>query len=388
MVTPADDPLAAAQAINLAQSQSQNARFAENRAVLKTNLGTEENTLNSVTLLLQDIKTRLVEAGNGTMSDADRSTLANVLSLAKENLFGLANAQDGSGQYLFSGHLGNSPAFEKSADGSVSYIGNNGQRLVQADATRQIPASDVGRNVFMAATEGSRAYITLASATNSGTGVIGAPVITDLSDTAVGRAFQLEFRETADGQLEYQITSLDANGNPDGPTGDWVQYRQGEERINLSPGVQVAFSGIPADGDSFRIQPAATTSQFNAGDSLNIFDTLDDIIKALEADVSIDAAAAAAFQNSLATALQKVDANYDQILTVRSSVGARINEIEAMDNSGQQRGLGYARRLSDLEDVDYYQVTAQLQLRTAALEAAALAFKQIQGTSLFNMGGN
>src|SRR5690606_20079947 len=184
-----------------------------------------------------------------------------------------------------------------------------------------------------------------------------------------------------------QMTLLDADGNPDGAPSAWVQYTEGQERISLSPGVQVAFSGLPANGDSFRIQPAATTSQFTAADSLNIFDTLDDIIKALEADVSIDDAAAASFQNSLATALQKVDVNYNQILTVRSSIGARMNEIEAMDNSGQQRGLGYAQRLSDLEDVDYYQVTAQLQLRTAALEAAALAFKQIQGTSLFNMGG-
>src|SRR3546814_9158962 len=71
MVTPADDPLAAAQAINISQSQSLSAQYAANRDVAKFDLNTEENTLNSVTLLMQDIKTRLVQAGNGTLSRSE-----------------------------------------------------------------------------------------------------------------------------------------------------------------------------------------------------------------------------------------------------------------------------------------------------------------------------
>ena len=48
MVTPADDPLAAAQSINIRQSQSMNLRYAENRQVVQSNLGIAENTLSSV----------------------------------------------------------------------------------------------------------------------------------------------------------------------------------------------------------------------------------------------------------------------------------------------------------------------------------------------------
>lgn len=79
LVTPADDPLAAAQAINIGQAQALNQRHAENRAVLKTSLAAEDGALDSATLLLQDLKTRLVEAGNGTLSDSDRASLAEVL---------------------------------------------------------------------------------------------------------------------------------------------------------------------------------------------------------------------------------------------------------------------------------------------------------------------
>src|SRR5690606_2108980 len=109
-------------------------------------------------------------------------------------------------------------------------------------------------------------------------------------------------------------------------------------------------------------------------------------IAALVTPTSGDATAQARIANALASAMQKIDVNYDQVLTVRASVGSRLAEIDAIDAAGSSRSLSYANQLSKLEDVDYYTVTTQLELRRSALEAAALAFKKIQGTSLFNMG--
>src|SRR5690606_20638429 len=117
-------------------------------------------------------------------------------------------------------------------------------------------------------------------------------------------------------------------------------------------------------------------------------DTLDSIIVSLEDPIQADSANMAAFQNNLGSAIQRIDVNYNNVLTVRASVGARMNEIDAMDANGSQRALSYSNQLSRMEDIDYYSATAQLQLRTAALEAASLAFRKIQATGLFNMGSN
>jgi len=383
MVTPADDPLGAAQAVNLSQSQSLNERYAANRDVLKMNLGNEENALNSVTTLLQDIKTRLVEAGNGTMSDADRATLADVLRNSKETLFGLANSTDGNGQYLFSGFSATQPAFVKDAGGAVSYAGDGGKREIQADQTRRIAATDLGSDVFARAASGSRAYLTQAGAGNQGTGLIGAPVVTDAQGEHVGMPFTIEFTETAgpDPVLQYTVNTFDADGDPQsyGP----IDYEEGTTTLQLPGGVQVAFSGQPKAGDSFSVEPAA-----HADTELNVFDTLDAIIQALETPNDGDELGQAKVANALASAMQRIDVNYNQVLTVRASVGSRLNEIDAIDANGSSRGLSYANQLSKLEDVDYYTVTTQLELRRSALEAAALAFKKIQGTSLFNMGSS
>src|SRR5690606_7254355 len=80
VLTPADDPLSAALAVNVAQTQSMNSRYAENRDIARQNLSAEENTLSAVSNMLQDVLTRIVEAGNEAFSDADRRILADVLS--------------------------------------------------------------------------------------------------------------------------------------------------------------------------------------------------------------------------------------------------------------------------------------------------------------------
>lgn len=387
MVTPADDPLAAAQAVNIRQSQSLNERYADNREVLKKNLGIEENTLSSVTNLMQDIKTRLVEAGNGTMSDADRATLAGVLSNAKDTLYGFANATDGNGQHLFSGFTATQAPFTKNDDGVVSYVGHTGpqQREIQADQSRKIATGDLGSDVFASASASSRVYVTQADTDNAGTGVIGAPTIIDPQGTSVGQDFTITFDgATAPGQ--YVVSTQGWDNDVDPPVLNNVTqtypFAESATSLELPGGVRVALSGQPQDGDTFTVSFAAQASTTE----LDIFGTLDSIIAALEQPTAGSPVNQSKLANALATAMQKIDVNYDQVLTVRASVGSRLNEIDAIDASGSARGLSYANQVSKLEDVDYYTVTTQLQLRTAALEAAALAFKQIQGTSLFNMG--
>lgn len=382
LLTPADDPLAAAQSINISQAQAMNQRHAENRAVLKTSLGAEEGALSSATLLLQDLKTRLVEVGNGTMSDADRATLGEVLASARDTLMGIANRTDGNGQYLFSGHAGSQPAFAEGPGGA--YLGDQGLRKVQADATRQIAGNDVGSVVFAKAPDGSMAYVSSATGSNTGSGHIAAPTVADNGHDWIraGGDVTITFQDDGTGALAYtvQVTD-DGTGNPAtlGP----LPYDPESGKIEIDNGsgvaLRVAFSGEPDFGDSFTVKPAGNAD-------MNIFQTLDGLIDSLKQPITNDDAAKASLANALSSAMQKIDLNYDQILSVRASVGTRLNEVDALDAAGKQRDLGYSNRLSQLEDVDYYTVVSQLQLRSAALEAAAMAFKQIQNTSLFIMG--
>ncbi|MFA7669065.1 MAG: flagellin, partial [Burkholderiaceae bacterium] len=88
---------------------------------------------------------------------------------------------------------------------------------------------------------------------------------------------------------------------------------------------------------------------------------------------------------TLNSAMQRVDAVYNNVLSVRASAGTRMNEVTALDSAGGTRILEYRNQLSQLEDLDYYTAITQLQLRTTALEAASMAFQKIQNISLFNL---
>jgi len=372
MVTPSDDPLAAAQAINLGQSQALNQRYADNRQVIKQNLNAENDVLNSVVKSLQDVKTHLISTGNGVLSDADRRTLADALRNAKSQILTLANATDGNGQYLFSGHqqVAGSP-FDETGRWNDKL---SGQRLVQVDQTRRLSASDLGVEVFAGISSGSRAYLTAANTANTGTGLIASPTVTDPRGANVGKAFEIQF--TSPTQYDVLVDGAPVStGNPYDPT---------QNVIDLPGGLSIAISGAPNAGDAFTLTP---TAKLQTGD-FNMFESFDAIVDALNTDTSGDPAAAAMLRNAITTAIQRFDVHYDNVLTVQTSVGARMAELAAIDENGAARHLGYAQQLTQLEDLNYYEATTMLQLRTSALEAAALAFRKIQGASFMYMRGN
>lgn len=387
MITPADDPLAAAQSINLAQSQALNQRFADNRAVATRDLGTEENTLESLVLLLQDVQTRVVEAGNGTLSDADRATLSGVLAKAKESMLGLANTTDGNGQYLFSGSQGQTSPYQlNTVTNRYEYKGDGLQRNIQADQTRQIAGGDIGTDVFNRAQPGTRAYTTTAGAPapgapNTGTGVLSKPSISDQTLANGNYAFSVQFTSAT----TYEVTVTDVSTVPATavtPVGvpDPHTLASGAKTMDLGYGMQVQLDGAPQNGDTFGIDPLAHTD-------VNLFDTIDGLITALNAPIAGNATAQADLRNVLNSSIQRFATSYDNVLTVRASVGARMNELEALNTNGTQRNLGYATALEGLEGLDFYDATMKLNLRKMALEGASLAFKSIQSLSLFNIKG-
>lgn len=382
MITPADDPLAAAQSLTLAQAKSMNSRFAENRQVAVRNLGEEENVLMSLIPQVNGAKTRLLEAANGTLSNADREALATVFEEMRDSIANLSNAQDASGQYLFSGSKGTVQPFSKNADGSYTYVGDRSDRHVQVDQTRQLSGSDHGVDVFLRATPGSLVFLTSGNSTNKGTGEIGGVSIVDanLANRVKNIDIRVNAGATADrSTLTITTKALNAAGVEQTTTRQ-VPYEAGATALDLGNGLTVALNGDLKAGDRF----ALTNSQDQYGeDGLNLLNTLNDVVNVLRLDVDGNPANKATMQNVLNRAMQHTDLAYDNILTIRASVGARMNEVDALSHVGSMQALHLSSEISRIEDLDYYSASTQLEMRTSALEAAAIAFKKIQSTNLF-----
>src|ERR1700761_8442207 len=74
--TPSDNPVGAAQAVQLSMQGSTLSQFADNQSTALSSLQSEDSSLSSISGVLSSINTQLVRAGDGSLNDSDRSSIA------------------------------------------------------------------------------------------------------------------------------------------------------------------------------------------------------------------------------------------------------------------------------------------------------------------------
>ncbi|OGS93653.1 MAG: flagellar hook-associated protein 3 [Gallionellales bacterium GWA2_59_43] len=362
MLTASDDPVAAARALELNQSDAINTQYAANRTAARHKLSLAESSLQSVTSLLQDVQTATVKAGNGTLNSSDRKTIATELSGRLQELTGLANSTDGTGNYLFAGFQSKTQPFVNTPTG-MGYFGDDGQHNVQVSAARQIASSDSGADVFMRVKNGNGTFITQAAATNTGTGAVSSGSVTNPAALVAGNSYSISFSLVA-GVMNYAVTGAPVTlGAP--VTGVYVSG----QTISFD-GMQLDIQGTPAVTDTFTVTPSTNES---------IFTTISDLIAALNAPV-----AGASLTNSLNRGLNNLDNALNNVLTTRSSLGLRLNEIDALQSAGEDLGLQFKQTLSQLQDTDYNKAISELTQLQMGLQAAQKSFVKIADLSLFS----
>jgi flagellar hook-associated protein 3 FlgL len=368
ILSPSDDPISATRALGVSQSLALNNQYAASRSMAAQSLSLEEGALQSVTTVLQDIKVLVIQAGNGSLTDADRSSIASALESSMNQLQGLANTDDGNGQYLFAGFKSSNPPFVRQPDGAMVYAGDQGQRLMQVDVSRQMAATDDGRSIFQTV-QGGAGYISKASQDNTGTGVFSSTAVLNPTDPNYGKDFSLRFTSAS----TYEVHTVPPGTAPV-TAGSYTK-----DQAIVFGGVQLSVSGAPAAGDTFSVATAK-----NAG--TDVFGAISDIIKTMRNPIDADGTGVgrAHLLNALSTANRKMTNAHDNVLTVRASIGSRLQELDALNVTGGNRVLLDKSHLSELQDLDYASAIAEFYQRQTALEATQKVFVKIQGLSLFN----
>ncbi|MDA8383422.1 MAG: flagellar hook-associated protein FlgL [Betaproteobacteria bacterium] len=267
VMTPADNPVAAAEAVNLQQTMAVTQQYTQTNASSATSsLQLEDNVLGSVTTTLQQIQNAVVQAGDGSLSSANLQNLGAEVQGYAQNLLSLANSSAENGQYMFAGYKGSNPPFVAQTNGNVTYQGDSGQQLVQASTSRQIPVSDPGNTLF----------------------------------------------------------STDASGN------------------------------------------------------VTLFDQLNTFQKALASGTT---SSGSVNVNSMLNTLQSA---MTQVLQVRASVGSRLQELSAVQATGQSQGLQYQTDISNLTSLDYAKAISNFTEQQTYLQAADKSYSQVTQLSLFS----
>ncbi len=91
-----------------------------------------------------------------------------------------------------------------------------------------------------------------------------------------------------------------------------------------------------------------------------------------------------AVMDSTGDILTDLDAALDKLFSKRAEVGSRINTIESQQQINEQYTIQLKSALSSIEDLDYAEAIARMNLQLVGLQAAQQSYQMIQNLSLFN----
>ena len=363
MLAPSDDPSGATRSMALHNAVDLLAQYQANGARASQRLGLEDNTLGQVVDTLQRVQELAVQSNNDTETDETRAIVLTELRSILSQLVQLANSTDGEGEYIFAGYRSGDAPFAFDASGGVSYLGDQGQRMLQIGASRQVADGDPGSDVFLDIPSGNGTFATGAADANTGTGIIDAGSVVDLGQWD-GGSYTIVFTSATDYEVRDAASAVVSTGT----------YTAGESNVIAFRGVQVSITGAPAAGDVFEVEPSA---------SEGVFATIQDFIAALEAGAVTDEQEAA-LHNRVNGVMANLDQVFGHLSQIRAQVGTRMNAVDDQDGMNTQYSILLEATVSDIDNVDMVEAISLLDLKLTTLDAAEQAFVAVQRLSLFN----
>lgn len=359
---PSDDPSAAVKVLDLKANLETLGQYSRNSTIAQAALGFEESVVANVNNTLQRIRELAVQGNNSTYQDRDKQSIAQEIYQRLDELVSLANTKDAQGEYIFGGYKVDSPPFVD-IDGEVIYRGDDGQRMLQVGDGSQVATRDSGTEVFQRIRSGDGNISVSVNENNTGTAVVGA---FGLVATFQPDDYTVTFSQAdANAPITYEVTD---SSNAVVSSGE---YQEGSS-ISFA-GAQFNLTGTPAAGDEIYLSPSSNQ---------DLFSTVKSIADALNAPAP-DNKAKAQFHNLMGQGLANLDQALDKVTAVRAGIGARLNNLETMEEINQDFKLQMETVLSDTQDLDYAEAISRFNLQLTALQAAQQAFVKASGLSLF-----
>ncbi len=375
VLTPSDDPIAAARILQLESEQARTVQYQKNIDGATTSLEMEEAQLEAFGNVLTLIREKVVQAGDGALSFSERQAIAEELATRLEELGALANSRSPSGEYIFGGYKGEQEPFVRVGN-NYTYRGDDGQRFLQIASSTQVATNDSGNAIFMAIPQANVAVAADAGNTSAATISRGRVVnLAAFNATFTGptATFQIDVTGfTAPDQYTYNVVDSGGATVVTGATftaNEPFTFGGTEFRIAGDP-----IGTAPAVGDSFSLTPPTTQS---------VFATVGKLVDGLRAygDSSTDKLR---LQDLIGESLDNLDNAEDNINVVRSRVGARLNTLDSTAALHEGTDFVNQKVLADIRDVDPAEAISKMTQENFVLQAAQQSFAKIAGLSLFD----
>lgn len=362
--TAGDDPVAAIGIDNLYQQNALVQQYLKNVDYSKNHLSMAESKLGSAETLVTSIREQMLRAVNGTLAPSERQMIADELRGSLDELLSIANTQDESGNYLFSGYSTDNQPFAFDASGNMVYSGDSGVRDALVAQGVAMGTNIPGDSAFMKVPNGLGDYGVNYLASKTGDfRVLSAKI--DNPAAHVADTYTFNFTDNGAGGVDLEV--LDSGGTAVANVANF----DASNPVSFN-GIEVKLDGTPAGGDSFTMEPDA---------EVPIFDTIQQAIDLLEDPNRVNTPEGKA---ELAQLLNNVDSGLNQLSVARGVAGNNLKSLESYSSNHTEEELVNKSALSLLEDLDYASAITEFQKQQLALNAVSNVFSRVGSVSLFD----
>lgn len=372
---PSDDPIVASKSLKLRTDVAEIEQYRRNTDDATSWMGITEATLGQLGDVLQRTRELSVQAANGTNTTEDMRKIASEVDELRKQTVQLANATY-AGRFVFSGFKTDKPLMDENGDFVLS-VGINEDIRFEIGIGDNLNINVSGGDLFNRNTSASGNT----AGTSLGNNAIAFPMdITagsnDILDLTVdGEAISVTLPAATYSDPFVFLTVVQSAINSATATAADVTASFSSGRLMLT-------SGTTGAGSSLTVDPASTSAATlgmstpsvlpgTSGTKGTLMQMFDNLLAGMNSGNHA----------AVSTLIAEVDLEIENVLRIRSGVGARMNRLELTANRLDDDKIGFTKLMSLNEDVDMAEAIMNLTNENNVYQASlAVGAKVIQPT--------
>ena len=382
-----DDPVRSVELSGMKVVKEQIDQYIRNVDTSDSRMKNVDVNLQNLTNIMVRANELMIQASSDVLGASDREAIAIEIEQLKEQAFGLANQQDASGVFLFSGYKSKIQPFVKDISGKINYKGDRGVTSLAVSESMVVETNLDGGSLFQNIKVGSNKPISMFTLFEN---------MSNSIRTAAQAVYALEAPTSAEIEItnnNYGNWSFDITGN-DG-TASISSELIGDDPIDIITKINLADIGITASFSEnegkiklvsnqeglIKIENLEIEGIENAEKSPTSFITLN----AIDSTGSTIGRSQTLYDTNQLTSsqLNKISETQVHIANFRGKVGARINLLERQRETLSERDIAIQKDMSKIGDADLAKLVTEMQSMMTSLQASQQAFVKISNLNLF-----
>ena len=377
VLTPADDPVAAAQTLNTKTRLAVVQQYNRNTDFADKNLSLTESVLDQTETSLINLKEMAIQLGSDQWSPDQIKASGIEVKEALSHLQGMLNTKNESGEYIFAG----SQAENKAYDGNI-FKGDAIEREAQVSDDTFIKMLTSGARAFenLKLDELKPVYDPDKRVMDDSIpgNLIPDPLNSGESIPNPEMFIKDEWGDYIPDPDKYIV-------DPGNPTGnDYVQNPSYTGPFTPLDPAAITTTVQPGFNDGTVVDNSGTSIPFDSTDSDQYSNNMLGVVQYFVDATGNGNPPGEVNKEAIRSGIQNLDVAFEQVAQTRSQIGARQNTLEAIKDSNLDFEAFAKKSISELEDLDYADAFIRLEQSMLSYQAGMQVTGKISGLSLFN----